>query len=239
MDGRTLFSVCFAISVFSFTTANSASLTFVEQTRLIFNANTNAASFPIKNDTDRRFLVKASVLDISGDSPGQPNSDFLVLPEVLVLRPGKHQQLKVVRVSGNFPKDRESAFFLNGYFIPEEKKSSTDSTVNLAVSLNVKMFYRPVDIIDNQAIRKVSPLLEFGFKPGYLIVRNPSPYHLTFAKLAVNGVELSSSQLKQMVKPFACADYEISLYNTGEKEISWVLIDEYGNGTQESFKKTK
>ena len=240
MNGRTYLSVCLATSIFCYSTAFSASLTFVEKTRLIFNASGTSVGFPVKNDTSNRYLVKAAVRHEEKNAPASTTSHFLVLPEVMVLEPGKHQMLRVVRVSGDFPKDRESVFFLNGHFVPEAKKTRpTDSLMNLAVSLNIKMFYRPHNIIDDDAVKKVAPTLKFDIKSNYLTVRNPSPYYVTFGSLAVDGVSLDQHQLKKMVAPFASTDYAISIPGGTVKKIQWTLIDEYGNRTKESILKTE
>ena len=234
MYGRTFLSVCLATSIICFSPAYSASLTFVEKTRLIFNASGSSVGFPIKNDTLQRYLVKAAVRSEDNHSPGTVSPHFLVLPEVLVLEAGKHQMLRVVRVSGNFPNDRESVFFLNGHFVPEvNKTTSKDSAMNLAVSLNVKMFYRPQSIIDDHAIKKVATSLDFDAGENRLTVRNTSPYYVTFGMLSVNGVKINPHQLKKMVAPFATTDYEITLPKGSSKTIRWALIDEYGNWTKE------
>ena len=219
-------------------TAHSESLTFVKSTRLIFNGNQRAVSFPLKNDTTSHYLVKGSVQNLVGHQPGDVNHNFLVLPEVLLLEPGKHQELRVVRVGGKYPQDRESVFFVNGVFVPE-KQDQTSALLSLAISLNVKMFYRPPEIIDESAVKEVAKQLIFEASTKQLKVRNPTPYYATFSNLTFASYSLSNEQLKEMVPPYGEAVYSIKGIEKGLNNLSWSLIDELGNDTEKIERKLK
>ena len=212
-------------------TAHSESLTFVKSTRLIFNADQRAVSFPLKNDTNSHYLVKGSVLNLNGHEPGDVNLNFLVLPEVQFLEPGKHQELRVVRVGGKYPQDRESVFFVNGVFIPQSANQSV-STLNLAISINVKMFYRPETIVDKNAIKQVAKQLKFELTPQQLRVQNPTPYYATFSALSVDTYSLTNEQLKVMVPPYGENHYSVQGGGFKTAKVFWSLIDELGNDTE-------
>lgn len=235
MFGRALSSFCLVALFFYSTNIFAASLSFVEQTRLIFNAPALSVSFPIHNNTNQKYLVKSSILNVENNLPADPNNKFLVLPEITVLTPGKKHLLQVTKITGDFPTDRESVFFLNGYFVPESKiEAKDDSFLNLAFSVNVKMFYRPLSIVDDNAIEKASERLIFEPINGTKVnVKNPTPYYLTFGKLVVNGVELVSGELRKMLKPYGSEIYKIEFPIKKATEVSWTLIDEYGNWTKE------
>ena len=232
--GRTVLTVCLANALLTSLPTYAASLTFVESTRLVFNASNPSVDFPIKNDTNLNYLVKANVRDVFNHSPGKVNPHFLVLPEVLKLEPGKHLMLRVLRVGGNFPKDRESVFFVTGHFIPESKRpKSGDSPLNLAVAINMKMFYRPETIIDLQAIKKVSPKLRFSLTRDLLMVNNPSPYWLTFGQLSCDKQEVTSEERRKMIPPFGGQSYRCGDYQKGKRIVKWSLIDEFGHNTEQ------
>lgn len=220
-----------AVSLFA-SFASAESLTFVKYTRLIFNANQKAISFPLKNDTASYYIVKGGVRNLQGNDPGKVTQDFLVLPEVQLLEPGKHQELRIVRVGGQYPTNRESVFFVNGFFIPENKTNQSDSTLNLAISINVKMFYRPESIIDKEAIKKVAKQLKFTLTPRQLCVQNPTPYYATFSTLSIDTYSLNNEQLKVMVPPYGESYYPIGAISSKAVKISWSLIDELGNNTE-------
>lgn len=225
---------CFILLLFSFcmSSALSSTLTFVKSTRLIFDGSKKSASFPLQNDTHQRYLVKGSVKDAIQGGVGKVNNDFLVLPEVLLLKPGQHQQLQVRRVGGKYPQDRESVFYLNGFFVPESNPNSQDQ-LNLAISVNVKMFYRPASIYDFWATSKVTSKLEFltDLQNKRLVVKNPTPYFVTFSQLNVGKESLTNEQLKMMVAPFGKQIYTVKSLKKGINKISWTLIDELGNDT--------
>ena len=211
--------------------AHSESLTFVKSTRLIFNADQRAIPFPLKNDTDSHYLVKGAVLNLNGHQPGDVNRHFLVLPEVQFLEPGNHRELRVVRVGGTYPQDRESVFFVNGVFIPKSANQSV-SALNLAISINVKMFYRPEAIVDKNAIKRIAKRLQFELTPRQLRVQNPTPYYATFSALSVDSSSLTNEQLKVMVPPFGESRYAVHGVDVETAKVSWSLIDELGNDTE-------
>lgn len=235
MFGRALTSFCLVALFSNSTNLFAASLSFVEQTRLIFNAPALSVSFPIQNNTNQKYLVKSSILDEKNNISADPNNNFLVLPEITVLSPGTKRLLQVTKITSDMPTDRESVFFLNGYFVPESKsRERDDSFLNLAFSINVKMFYRPLSLVDDRAIEKASETLIFEPINGTKVsVKNPTPYHLTFGKLVVNGVELVSDELRKMLKPYGNEIYKIAYPVKKATEIRWTLIDEYGNWTKE------
>lgn len=222
----------FLASTLIATEAFSASLTFVEQTRLVFDATKNAVAFPIKNDSTLNYLVKCAVRDV--DETGRPqgvNPDFAILPEVMVLAPKARQTLQVVRLSGQYPQDRESVFYLNGYFVPQ-MQGKVENPFNLAVSVNVKMFYRPKALVNLEAVKSIADRLQFTLHRDRLEVTNPSAYYATFNSLALGRQTFEVKALQQMVPPFGEASYRIEpLEKNTSTTVSWSLIDELGNET--------
>ena len=226
----------FVVAVsFSSLSAHAESLTFVKYTRLIFNGTQKAVSFPLKNDTRSYYLVKGSVRNFQGHEPGNTTQDFLVLPEVLLLEPSAHQELRIVRVGGKYPTDRESVFFVNGVFVPENQNQST-SALNLAISINVKMFYRPESIVVKEAIKQVASQLKFTLTPRQLRVQNPTPYYATFSSLSIDTYSLGNEQLKVMVPPYGESNYSIQDVSIESGKVTWSLIDELGNDTEKMVK---
>ncbi len=226
----------FVVTVsFSALSAHAESLSFVKYTRLIFNGTQNAVSFPLKNDTNSHYLLKGSVRTIQGNNPGSTTQDFLVLPEVMLLEPGVHQELRIVRVGGQYPSDRESVFFVNGVFVPENQNQST-SALNLAISINVKMFYRPEPIVVKEAIKQVASQLKFTLTPQQLRVQNPTPYYATFSSLSIGTYSLGNEQLKEMVPPYGESYYSIQDVSFKSGKVTWSLIDELGNNTEKMVK---
>lgn len=230
-----ILKVCLA-TLFLTTTQNSwASLTFVESTRLIFDGNKKAAIFPVKNRSNLNYLLKASIFNAKENGrPGLLNKDFIVLPEVLMLKPNSSQYLRILRVAGQYPTDRESVFFINGFYLPEQTQK-TKTTLNLAMSINVKMFYRPEAIKDQEAIKRVSSSLSYRLEKSHLIVTNPSPYFLTFHSLSIGKHSFSDDQLIPMIPPFGEKRYTIDGLAQGEHKVSWSLIDEFGNKTDDQY----
>ena len=219
--------------------ASAQSLSFVKYTRLIFDGSQKAISFPIQNDTNAYYLATGRVRKVQENQPGDLTPDFMVLPEVLLLKPGEHQALRVVRVGGQYPSDRESVFFVSGVFVPE-KQSETNASLNVALEVNVKMFFRPDSLLKKGAIKHVAEQLIFALGPKELRVQNPTPYYATFSSLSVNEKALNHEQLTMMVPPFGESRYSIKEIGSAKNGvINWSLIDELGNDTATLVKEVR
>ena len=64
-----------------------------------------------------------------------------------------------------------------------------------------------------------------------LVVKNPTPYFVTFSQLKLGKESLTKEQLKMMVAPLSQQAYSFKSLKKGINEISWTLIDELGNDT--------
>ncbi|MNL78859.1 putative fimbrial chaperone YcbF precursor [compost metagenome] len=56
---------------------------------------------------------------------------------------------------------------------------------------------------------------------------NPTPYHVTFGRLTVNGKAVDPEQLRRMVPPKGSQDYPLPAGVRGGSVV-WQLIDEFG-----------
>ena len=195
------------------------------------------------NNSDAVYLVQSRVFqpDGLGGYPlyqGGAMPPFMVTPPLGRMGPNSRLPLRILTTPGNaLPKDRESLFFLLAKAIPavnaEDDKGGAAASrekprVVVALEQYVKLFYRPAGlkphaIFDGEVANK----LHFSRVNHRLQVSNPTPYHITFGLLTVNGKPVAAEQLRRMVPPKGLQDYPLPPGVTGGAVV-WQIIDEFG-----------
>lgn len=116
----------------------------VESTRTVFPAAQQEVSVRLKNEGDAPSLVQAWISD--GDlaqGPEASKAPFIIDRPLLRLEPHGSYSLRVRRIPQNAPlQKREYLYWLNVLEIPP-RVTTADSTVQIAVRLRMKVFYRP------------------------------------------------------------------------------------------------
>lgn len=192
------------------------------------------------NNSDAVYLIQSRVVradGLSGEPQSKPSEEplpFVVTPPLQRSEPHSVQSFRVLTVPGKpLPKDRESLFFLMAKAIPTTPEAQDGKGVRVVIALQqfIKLFYRPeglsVDAI-NRGL--VAPKLTLSRSGNQLKVTNPTPYHVTFKKLSVNGKALEPQALRAMVPPNGSQAYALPEGVTNGKA-EWQIIDEYGLDT--------
>lgn len=198
----------------------------LDRTRLIYDGKKKAEQITF-NNTGGRFLVQAAVLDYT---TAVLSDCFAITPPIFTSFRAENHVLRVLRAGCTLPDDRESLFLLRINAIPSSSKDAEhnkDMRLRVSLGVGIKLFYRPSGL-------KISPAqagddLQFLRAGHQLVVWNPSPYYLTFDSIRVNGVALDNPS---MVPPYARISWTLPKGHAQE-EVSWTLIDDYGNTTTE------
>ena len=198
-------------------------------TRVIVRENQRETSIPVQNTSNTPFVVQSWI----DEGEGKNKTPFVITPPLQRLDPGKENILRILRVAGALPTDRESLFWLNVKEIPEKAKE--ENVLQIAVRTRIKLFYRPASL-PGQAVdarQQLQWAVMAGEKGGAAIkVANPTPYHITLASMKVNGGQQEISP--QMVAPFG----EMTLALTAVKspqavQFNFTTINDYGAETPE------
>ena len=198
-------------------------------TRVIVRENQRETSLPVQNTSNAPFVVQSWV----DEGEGKNKTPFVVTPPLQRLDPGKENILRILRVPGALPTDREALFWLNVKEIPE--KSKEENVLQIAVRTRIKLFYRPASLTGSAIDARTQLQWAVGAaeKGGAVLkVGNPTPYHITLSSMKVNGGQQEISP--QMVAPFG----EIALPLTAVKspqevQFNFTTINDYGSETQE------
>ncbi|HAT7504482.1 molecular chaperone [Citrobacter braakii] len=203
-------------------------------TRIIYPANQSEVQVTLKNkDNDKRYLVHSWVSNIDDSK-----APFIITPPIYKLEENRQTLLHVV-YTGNksaLPQDRESLFMANiksVSAIPEELRDN--NTLQFAIKSKLKLFYRPATLRESEA-KTAWQSLQFSRSQNQLVVKNPTPFYVTFGHLKVAGTEIKAaseqntpSALTMMVAPFAEQSFPLSSAVKGN--VVWTAINDYGSET--------
>lgn len=201
-------------------------------TRVILGEKDREASISAKNTGSSPYVVQTWI----DAGEGKNKTPLLVTPPLSRLDPGMENILRIMRVAGDLPADRESVLWLNVKEIPEKAKD--ENVLQIAVRSRIKVFYRPANL-PGKAIEAYSQLKwavsasENG-QGAVLKVGNPTAYNVSFTALNINsGQQLINAD---MVPPLGEMSYPLSAVKTPQAvQVNFTTLNDYGGETPEVF----
>ena len=160
-------------------------------TRVVFPAQDGEVTVRMTNDNTHPALVEAWVDD--GDPKSTPDKvsvPFLITPPLFRMEAHKDQSLRIIATPAHLPEDRESLFWLNVLEIPPKPSGPQfegKNTLQFAIRSRLKLFYRPAHL-PGDALTAAGQVTwkAVADAQGYALeVHNPTPYHVTIAKLTL------------------------------------------------------
>jgi P pilus assembly chaperone PapD len=212
-------------------------------TRVIYDESSREVTLRISNTGDSPVVIQ-SWLD-TGDtrsSPDTSDAPFAVVPSVTKVLPKQGQSLRMVFTgdAGELPTDMESVFFLNVLEIPSIRSEQVDQNkLVLLTRHRVKVFYRPSGIAEqpSRALERLSATRSrIGSNQTQILVRNPTPYHVSFRRAEVVAGEQSLDLGRGgMIEPFSSERWVLEGDVTGEPaELRMMVIDDHGGNRVQS-----
>ena len=203
-------------------------------TRVIYDATKREASVSIRNIGSSPYVVQTWIDSGTERSVGD-KTPLVVTPPLSRLDAGKENILRIVRAGGKLPDDRESVLWLNVKEIPT--KIGEENVLQIALRTRIKIFYRPAAMPTFKGGSLAAPAaLQWVLIPGVggigkaLKITNPTPYHITFSSLAVNGATKQEIDI-DMVPPSGERIFPLTSvlgeFN-GPLKISFSTINDYG-----------
>ncbi|EAU5657365.1 molecular chaperone [Salmonella enterica] len=194
-------------------------------TRVIYDGSKKEAMVVVINSAKNApFLAQSWVTEYAPGKKQLTMAPFLVTPPLYRQDEGKNM-LRIVRTGGQVPSDRESVFWLSVKAIPAAHESlAGKNTLQFAYVLRVKLFYRPAGLSGDPG--KAAESLTFSRQGSTLLVRNASPYYITFNKLSVDGKEVKDAS-SEMVPPKGEQHYTLPAGATGH-QVTFRTLNDYG-----------
>jgi len=204
-------------------------------TRIIYPASEPEVQVTLKNtDNDKRYLVQSWVSNLDDSK-----APFVITPPIYKLEESRQTLLHVVYTGANtaLPQDRESLFIMNVKSVsalPEELKNS--NTLQFAIKSKIKLFYRP-SALNGKSANSAWESLTFKRVNNQLVVKNPTPFYVTFGQLSLGGKDITPvknqsapTALTMMVAPFSEQSFAIPANAKGQ--LKWNAINDFGAETE-------
>lgn len=207
----------------------------LESTRVIYpGSESNGITFTITNNTNNVYLLQSRVLPwLSGNTSSVQAKDisapFVVVPPLIRFEPQSAVTLLIRLAENNLPQDRESIWMLALKAIPAQSDKTVGSEAQLILALqnNVKLFYRPAGISEQNADMRAEQL-QFQLNDRYLTVTNPTPYYITLSDLMLGEQSVLLSE-QRMIAPYASTQYPVK---EPAASVSWQIVGDNGSNTK-------
>ncbi len=182
-------------------------------TRVILPAKDGEVTVRLTNDNTTPALVQAWI--DTGDAKSTPDSvdtPFLITPPMFRMEPNRDQSLRILYTREPLPADRESLFWLNVLEVPPkpaDREAVGSNYMQLALRSRLKLFFRPAGLQGDPL--KAPGELVFHVSGNGLVVRNPTPFHITMTDVVVDAGGKAHTSEGGMVAPMS----ELRLTVTG------------------------
>lgn len=187
-------------------------------TRLIYDGSRKEASLSVTNSTSAPYLIQ-SWTEVRENSTEK--APFIVTPPLFRLEGNQQNVLRIVRVGGNLPEDRESLFWLSVKSIPRGSQQDNVNTLQIAVKNRIKLIYRPAALTGVPEAQ--ADKLSWRVSGNKVTVTNPTPFVMNFYEIKVGSRDV---QDVTWVLPMSEATFTIPAGAAGQ--VSWKLITDYG-----------
>lgn len=216
----------------------------LSQTRVVFEGKAKSAKVTLNNQSDRVYLINSRVF-ATPDSTSQTGdiTPFMVTPPLFRLEKESRNTVLIAKNDTSaLPTDRESVFYLSFMAIPavntptdkallDKDEGTTTTQVSLGIRTVIKLFYRPEGLATPAAA--APDKLTFAQQGTQLVVKNPTPYYQTLARLTLDGRAVNVREQGAMIAPFAEHTYTVK--GGTASRIEWSVINEFG-GVSEPFR---
>ncbi|WP_175924390.1 fimbria/pilus periplasmic chaperone [Burkholderia latens] len=203
-------------------------------TRVIYPEQNREVNVRLSNVETAPVLVQAWIDDGNADAnPDQIKVPFVLTPPVFRVEPKKGQTLRIMYTGTNLPADRESVFWLNVQEIPPQPTNAEETNLlQLAFRTRIKLFFRPAALEDGPSGQLLTWKVAHDDKGrSSLRVDNPSPYYVSFGRVALKTGDKEIQFDPAMVPPFdhVLLTQPQGTHRTFERgTVSYKLLNDYG-----------
>lgn len=203
----------------------------VGATRVVYNEADNGAVVRVINTSTIPFLIQTWVESYKGYGAEKtaelPKGTFITTPPLYRQDKGENS-VRIVRARGDFPRDRESVFWLNIKSIAASEKPSPDTNyVQFAFNTRIKLFYRPAGLPGKPS--EAYKTLTFSRQGNTLTATNPTVYNVTVNSLKVGGVTVEDAD-QRMVPPKGTQSWTLPEKAHGNA-VTYVSLNDFGGLT--------
>lgn len=218
--------IYFLLIIFSFSVYSKS---IVSGTRLIFDGSKNEATINVSNTGNIPALIQ-SWIDEGDDKiePSKINVPFIIPNAMVTLSPDESFSIRVFKKKDieQYPKDRESLFYLNVVDIPpkpENLKDGSNALIQFVVRSRIKLIYRPSGLSGNANLALGD--LNMNFDGNDLVINNPTPFFININD--IKDIETKNRVFDSIVIPPFSNENKVKL-NKKSRKISITALNDLG-----------
>ncbi len=207
------------LSLYFFMTQSAFSALVLDNTRYIYKEEANSISGSVKNESGDDFGAQIWVESLSNDEA----PSFITSPSFFKIKSKGEQLFRIIKVSRDLPKDKESLYWFNLQEIPQIKKGSG---ISLAIRTKVKLIFRPKQLLEGR--EGAESEMTIKHLPDGVWLVNTTPYIFAIGSLFNNE--------GKVVKLDRIAQDKLSTFEPGDrinitgKEVRKVAaLNDFGN----------
>lgn len=192
----------------------------VQSTRVIYPLDSHQQSTSVRNTSPTDTYMVQSWVE---NADGNKSHDFVVTPPLYVSAPGNENTLRIMRVGGTPPQDRESLYYFVVKAIPsidDSKNDSNKSVIRIAAATRMKLLVRPANL--TPGLEKAPAELSFHRSGNQMEVVNPTPYYLT-----LTGIKVAGKNVEGILAP-PKSSIRVNLPTGASNSIIFSTINDYG-----------
>lgn len=191
----------------------------IDATRIIYPQGEKSVSVTLRNNDEKiNYLTQITIA-----SEQYPDA-FEVAPPLFRLEKMSRQDVRIMLINNQLPKDRESVFYFKARMVPARDKNSEG--VIIGFDNIIKLFYRPTDL--KQTAKEAQSSLVFKNVGNKTEVINRSPYYISLFSVTLNNkvMTISSDNKNNMIAPFSSINFDLK---TPKGAIAkWTAINDLG-----------
>ncbi|MDX4945555.1 molecular chaperone [Providencia manganoxydans] len=191
----------------------------IDATRIIYPQGEKSVSVTLRNNDEKvNYLTQITIA-----SEQYPDA-FEITPPLFRIEKMSRQDVRIMLVNNQLPKDRESVFYFKARMIPARDKNSEG--VIIGFDNIIKLFYRPTDL--KQTAKEAQSSLIFKNIDNQVEAVNNSPYYISFYSVSVNNkpIVISTDKKNNMIAPFSSIRFESG--SAKGEIVKWKVINDLG-----------
>ncbi|CAB3737438.1 fimbria/pilus periplasmic chaperone [Achromobacter piechaudii] len=207
----------------------------LQGTRLVIKSDVRDAIMLVRNNGGSPVLAQSWIDDGRENLlPAELRVPFVLTPPIMRIEPNSAANIRITYTQEPLPTDRESVFYLNVVETPP-RDPAVANILQFSFQTRIKIFFRPATLRDEAAVapdKLTWKLVRTAEGKRALEVSNPTPFHVSFARIELVSGNRKIDVDNGMVAPFAQARFPLLVEASGVRDgafaVRYEAINDFG-----------
>ncbi|MGE8565507.1 MAG: molecular chaperone [Achromobacter sp.] len=207
----------------------------LQGTRLVIKSDARDSIMIIRNTGTAPVLAQNWIDDGKENArPADIRVPFVLTPPIMRIEPNSASNIRITYTKEPLPTDRESLFYLNVVETPPRDPASVN-VLQFSFHTRIKIFFRPASMPDEAATapdKLTWKLVRAAGGKRQLEVTNPTPFHVSFARIGLVSGKRTIAAENGMVAPFGRSNFALvsdaAGLQEGQSTVQYEAINDFG-----------